>query len=198
MKYSVYLHVFPDKKKYVGCTSMPLRNRWDGGLGYANQKRMFAAILKFGWENIKHFVLLEGLDKKTAQIIEAMLICEWKTYLPGKGYNAVVPHIKPPDEFAFPEYAKREVLDEWSETVKKRWDTRNQKCSSQGYKCKPVRLVETGEVFTSGILAARYIGVSARLLNRAAKNPEVTCGTCWLTDETEGWQMEVPAHWEYI
>lgn len=198
MKYTVYLHVFPDKKKYVGCTSLSLRDRWDGGLGYANQKRMFAAILKFGWDNIEHFVLFDGLDEKDAHIIEASLIREWKTFLPSKGYNTVIPRIDAPDEFIVPDFTKTQIIDNYSRSIRDRWDARNHGCSAQGYKCKPVRLVETGEVFMSGALAARYVGASAQMLNRAAKNPNISCGTCWVTNEVDGWHMEVPAHWEYI
>lgn len=195
--YSVYLHVFPNGKKYVGSTSLPLRDRWDGGLGYERQKRMFSAILKYGWENISHYLLFDGLDKKTALTIEAMLIREWKTYTHAKGYNTVLPQIASPDKFEIQKMVRTVVLDPYGRSVEDRRHTRDLSCSSQAYKCKPVRLVETGEVFKSATIAARHVGTSVNSISRAAQCGSAS-GTCWIKDEDEGWQMEVPAHWEYI
>lgn len=48
-----------------------------------NQKQMFSAILLYGWEKVKHYVLFDGLSKKEAQLIEAALIRDWKTTMRG-------------------------------------------------------------------------------------------------------------------
>lgn len=195
--YSVYLHVFPDGKKYIGSTSLPLRDRWGGGLGYEGQKRMFSAILKYGWENISHYLLFDGLDRESALIIEAALIREWKTYTLGKGYNTVLPRIAQPNDFIMPEIIKVSVPDVWDCDIETRRKRRAQNCSNQTYKCKPIRLVETGDIFKSATIAARFVGMSSGSVSRAAQCGSAS-GTCWIKDENEGWQMEVPAHWEYI
>ena len=33
-KYSVYVHTFPNGKKYVGVTCLPVNARWSNGRGY--------------------------------------------------------------------------------------------------------------------------------------------------------------------
>lgn len=53
MNYSVYVHVFPNGKLYIGATRQEPKKRWRGGGGYRNQKAMHEAILKYGWDNIK-------------------------------------------------------------------------------------------------------------------------------------------------
>lgn len=53
-KYSVYVHTFPNGKKYVGVTCLPVNARWCNGKGYDNHKKMSEAIKEFGWENVKH------------------------------------------------------------------------------------------------------------------------------------------------
>lgn len=196
--YSVYLHVFPDYKKYVGSTSLPLRIRWDGGLGYMHQKRMFSAILHYGWENVKHYVLFEGLSKKQAEIIEAALIRDWKTTMRGKGYNKVQPKIDGLSGFEVPEFTKRQIVDTWDECIERRYKKllEGHGCKSKG--CKPVRLVETGEIFASVTAAARAMLVTPSSISAAVRNPKNTCGICWIEDKDDGWRMEVPAHWEYI
>ena len=196
--YSVYLHVFPDRKKYVGSTSRPVRERWDGGLGYENQKRMLSAIVKFGWENVGHYILFDGLDKETAHLIEAALIRKWKTTMRGKGYNSVTPKVPGADDFVVPEYKRVKIEDVWEDSFETRRMRRSINCSTRSYQCKPVRLIETGEVFISATMAAREMFDSPGSISRAATTPGATCGTCWIEDEDEGWCMEVPAHWEYV
>ena len=158
---------------------------------------MFSAILKYGWENISHYLLFDGLDRETALSIEAALIREWKTYTRTKGYNTVLPQIILPDKFIVPEITKHPVSDFWDCDIATRRQKRALGCSSQSYKCKPVRLIETGDVFKSATIAARFIGVSPSSISRAAQRGSAS-GTCWIKDESEGWRMEVPAHWEYI
>lgn len=195
--YTVYLHVFPDGKKYVGSTSQPVRERWDGGLGYEGQKRMFQAILKFGWENIRHYILFDSLGKEDAHLIEAALIRGWKTTMRGKGYNSVQPKIDGIDDFTVPEYKRMKIDDVYDDSLEVRRMRRSKNCSKESYKCKPVRLIETGEVFISATKAAHEMFVSPGAISRAAITG-ATCGTCWIEDKDDGWRMEVPAHWEYI
>ena len=93
-KYSVYMHEFPDSKLYIGITSQPVEKRWgENGRGYKRrpkgkhytQPKMAKAINKFGWDNVKHYVLFEGLTKDEAE--------DWERYLIGffdtieNGYN---------------------------------------------------------------------------------------------------------------
>ena len=74
--WSVYKHTFPDGKEYIGITSGSPESRWIGGRGYANQKRVFSAILRFGWDNIRHDIVASGLSEGEARVLEQEMIRE--------------------------------------------------------------------------------------------------------------------------
>lgn len=196
--YTVYLHVFPDGKKYVGSTGSPLKKRWNGGLGYKDQKRIFTAILNAGWENIRHYILIDGLDKTSAHMIEAILIRNWKTYRPSVGHNASVPHMDGILDFKLPELKRIRIEDECKLNISERYSYLvTHGGQMRPWNTKPVRLIETGQVFDNAHIAAAKMLVRVSGIYNAARNGWA-CGTCWIEDEDEGWRMEVPAHWEYI
>lgn len=83
--YLVYSHIFPNGKRYIGITSQSAIKRWGGGRGYKKCPKVYKAIEKYGWENIEHLVLYEGLSKEAAESIERKLIVEFDTIR--NGYN---------------------------------------------------------------------------------------------------------------
>lgn len=86
-KYTVYKHTTPNGKSYVGITSKPVEERWlKGGRGY-KKMTFWRAIEKYGWDNIKHEILLEGLSKEEAEKIERELIAEYHLTDRRFGYN---------------------------------------------------------------------------------------------------------------
>ena len=84
--YTVYMHRFPNGKVYIGMTSKKPEDRWRNGLGYQTQN-VYKAILKYGWENIKHIILFSGLSKKNAEEKEIELISVYQSADPKHGYN---------------------------------------------------------------------------------------------------------------
>lgn len=82
----VYLHTFPNGKVYVGITKNT-ELRWDNGEGYIDNKAMYDDINKFGWDNIKHEVIADGLLRNDALKIEAQYIFMFDSTNPLKGYN---------------------------------------------------------------------------------------------------------------
>ena len=92
-KYIVYMHIFPNNKKYIGITSKTPNGRWEGGTGYDKIKQpvMYNAIQKYGWENVEHIILFENLSYKEASQKEIELIKLYKTncrrYGNDYGYN---------------------------------------------------------------------------------------------------------------
>ena len=86
-EYSVYCHTFPNGKKYIGISS-DCENRWRNGKGYETQPKMDRAIQKYGWENIKHDIVLSGLSKEQANELEKYLIAELNTIQ--NGYNVTI------------------------------------------------------------------------------------------------------------
>lgn len=86
-KYAVYVHTAPNGKRYVGITSREPNKRWDSGWGYQSNKHFFRAIKKYGWKNITHEILFEGLSSEDALAKERELINRYETYNPKYGYN---------------------------------------------------------------------------------------------------------------
>lgn len=84
--YSVYMHTCPNCKVYIGITSQEPKTRWANGRGYT-QSLIRNAIKKYGWENIKHEVLFEGLTKEQAEQKEIELIAQYKSNQREYGYN---------------------------------------------------------------------------------------------------------------
>lgn len=87
-RYTVYMHTTPNGKVYVGITSQTnINRRWQGGMGYRMQPMFYRAIVKYGWDNIKHEILYSGLSKEEAEKIEIALITMHDSTNPSHGYN---------------------------------------------------------------------------------------------------------------
>lgn len=92
--YTIYMHICPDNKVYIGCTQRTLEQRFGpGGTGYMtlsiyNSMQPFGlAIQKIGWENIKHIVLATTEDREEASRLEQYYINLYDATNPEKGYN---------------------------------------------------------------------------------------------------------------
>lgn len=85
--YTVYRHIAPNGKIYVGITSKKPNKRWNGGLGYLNNEYFHRAILKYGWDNIKHEILFTDLTKEQAERKEIELIAFYKSDQKEYGFN---------------------------------------------------------------------------------------------------------------
>jgi group I intron endonuclease len=86
-KYTVYMHISPSDKKYIGITSMEPKLRWNSGCGYSRKQIFGKAILKYGWQNFKHEILFNNLTIEEAEQKEKELINHYKTYDRNYGYN---------------------------------------------------------------------------------------------------------------
>lgn len=84
--YKVYMHTFPNGKKYIGITKQSLKERFDSGYGYRIPP-MKNAIQKYGWENVEHKLLFENLSKEQAYEKEIELISLLQTTNINYGYN---------------------------------------------------------------------------------------------------------------
>lgn len=85
--YCVYKHTCPNGKVYIGITSKNPLNRWRNGHGYHNNPHFWNAIVKYGWDNIKHEILFDGLTEKEACEKETELIAQYKSNEKDYGYN---------------------------------------------------------------------------------------------------------------
>ena len=92
-RHFIYTHTSPSGKVYVGQT-VNIKRRWGyNGEHYKNKKKdgsyiqaSFArAIDKYGWDNFKHEIILEGISKSEADYAEKYLIRWYKLH--GISYN---------------------------------------------------------------------------------------------------------------
>lgn len=86
-EYVVYRHIFPNGKSYIGITCQkPYWRRWRAGSGYCTQPKMYNAIQKYGWKNIHHEILAEGLSLDDANRIEQEMVAKFDSV--ERGYNS--------------------------------------------------------------------------------------------------------------
>ena len=85
-EYSVYIHTFPNGKKYVGISSN-VKRRFRNGKGYERQPIMMNAILKYGWECVLTEIICTGLSEAEAKSEEIRMIAEYRTAEREFGYN---------------------------------------------------------------------------------------------------------------
>ena len=65
--YTVYMHIFPNSKKYIGITKVKPQYRWGSNGRYHHNVYMMNAIKKYKWENVKHIILYTNLTKEEAE-----------------------------------------------------------------------------------------------------------------------------------
>lgn len=90
----VYMYTFPNDKKYIGKTKRTLAQRQGVNfINYRNCSALWAAIQKYGVENIQQTILFEGnITSQEASVLEQKYIALYKTncnryYNPKYGYN---------------------------------------------------------------------------------------------------------------
>lgn len=134
--YTVYMHISPSDKKYIGITSRPVNKRWQNGMGYIKNDHFWKAIQKYGWDNFQHIIVAEELTKQEACKLEIKLIAEHKTQDWEYGYN-----IMPGGETqSLPESSRKKISE-----AKKGKKMSKEACAkmSQSRKGKPSCLLGT-------------------------------------------------------
>ncbi len=85
--YTVYMHISPSGKRYIGITCQEPKRRWQNGRGYKRNKYFYRAIEKYGWDNFQHIIIAKGLSEDEAKWLEIELIRIWNSSNPNNGYN---------------------------------------------------------------------------------------------------------------
>lgn len=162
--YKVYKHIFPNGKIYIGLTCNNLNERWKNGFGYITQTRIFSAIVKYGWDNIKHEILYENLSKEQAFKTEEDLIISLKSYLKEYGYNIISnkERLKTKSN-----KTHSEIMKEYYSDYNNRLKLRNRKSVN-----KPVLCIETNIIYKSTAEATRKTGCGH--ISACCKNPNMT------------------------
>lgn len=71
--YCVYLHKCPDGRVFIGTTSGDVNRRWQNGHGYKGTD-FYEAVRLFGWDNIIHKKVVEGIGREEAKRWETNLV----------------------------------------------------------------------------------------------------------------------------
>lgn len=182
--YSIYSLTFPNERQYIGITSNfnQRMSQHKHESTRKNNKKLYRAIRKYGWDAVIKKILVMGLTLEIASNLEIKLIKELD--LINNGYNispgGYVPVENQSDimmkRMKDSEYRKRALSALHSESSKtKRRDSLNTleykklrsdigkrqfkegKCSLPN-KRKPVMCIETGQTFPSIKTAATFFG----------------------------------------
>lgn len=187
-KYTVYMHISPSGKRYIGITMRNPLKRWGhNGYCYKNNEYFYRSILKYGWDNFQHLILYSGLSKEDAEKMEIDLIAKYKTtnnqfgYNIENGGNTIGTHSE----------ETRKKISEWhkgkhlSEDGKRRiseankgrtawnkgrhWTDEEKRVNAMRQKHTPVICVETNQMFIGLVEAERQTGIDKSSISRACK-----------------------------
>lgn len=191
--YKVYMHRFPNGKVYIGitCKRLPCE-RWCGGHGYRPQPLMWRAIQKYGWKNVKHSIIRDGLTKADAEAMEIELIRKHRSNDRRYGYNVdnggnspgrmseeTKRKISAAHSGEGNPFYGRHLSDNHKEKIREARKERN----IQPVNKRPVRCLETGVIYESTAEATRSLGIHNYAIRRVCYGERKTAG---------GY------HWEYV
>lgn len=159
--YKVYMHIFPNDKKYIGITRMEVKERWANGKGYKHQF-VWRAIEKYGWENIRHEILFSNLSKEKAERLEMICILTFKTNVIEYGYN-MDNGGNGSNKFTEESRIKMSKIRKGKQTGK------------DNPSAKRVICITTGEIFETMTEASKRYNLIRRNISRACKNG-TACG----------------------
>ena len=102
--WTVYAHInkIDGGKTYVGITSN-VEQRWNPS-GYKSCTRFYSAIEEYGWDNFDHIILISGICRELASIIEIELIKKFNLQNWEYGYNIAN------GGFGLPKFPRNKVL----------------------------------------------------------------------------------------
>lgn len=89
LEYTVYAHKNKTNGKlYIGVTKQNPSKRFQNGFGYKySNPALWEDIVKYGWDNFEHLILLSRVSKDIASIFEKELIEKYRTTNHYFGYN---------------------------------------------------------------------------------------------------------------
>ena len=205
-KYTVYRHITPSNKVYIGITKQNPKKRWQNGHGYKKNEHFYRAILKYGWENIKHEIICQAsLSSAQAGAVEKSFIHLYDSTNPDKGYNNSIGGeygslgVHPSKETR--EKLRKKATNPSEETRKKLSEARKGKKLSEEtkrkigqktkethtgmkykrhkkctYGCKKIICLDTGYVYESITEAEKSTGISMKAISNALRGKSKAAG----------------------
>lgn len=160
LTYCVYIHTCPNGKVYIGITSQNPLRRWREGKGYIHNEYFYNAILKYGWDNIKHEILFAGLTEDEACEKEVELIAQYKSNNRKYGYN----FCEGGQINRFPEEYRLKLSVQYS--------------GKGNPRARRVKNLDTNEEFDTVISAAKSVNGTKTGIARACKGMNATHKGC--------------------
>lgn len=121
--YTVYMHMTPSGKVYIGVTSKEDVNDRFGSNGKLYRNQIFGkAIKKYGWENIEHFILETNLTMNEAAQAEQHYIELYDATNPHYGYNKTIGGDIIDIKYNVERHLTDDVRKRISDCIKKLWD----------------------------------------------------------------------------
>lgn len=170
--YIIYRHKTPNGKVYIGQTKKAPHDRWKAnGSGYTCHRHGFfwKAICKYGWENIRHEILAEGLSKEDADRLEKFFIALYQSDQREYGYNA---RSGGTSGYIYSEQSKRNI----SEGLKRRYkecgkpDTSKARAALQKKQSRAIVQYDLSgrkiAVFNSAVQAELLTGISHKRIDQ--------------------------------
>ena len=186
--YTVYMHVSPHGKRYVGITRRNPVERWGyKGYCYNHNEYFYRAIQKYGWDNFEHLILHSNLTKEEAERIEIELITKYKTtdnrygYNIENGGNTIGTHSEATIRKIREWHTGRRLSDESKKKISdahkgkttwnkgKQWSDEKKLENAMKQKRTPVICVETNQRYYSVSEAQRQTGIDISSIARACK-----------------------------
>jgi group I intron endonuclease len=213
--FTIYCHRNKiNNKSYIGQTGqVPYTRRWCGhGVSsrpYKNCTHFEQAIIKYGWDNFEHFVLLENLTLEEANKYEKFFIALFDTTNSNKGYNVALGG----NNIVHSEETRKKISEHHADFSKEKhpmWgkhlseetkqkirekalnrrfseETKNKisiaTSGKNNPRAKQVKCIETGQIFDTVKEASQYFNVDNSSICKVCNGKAKTCG---------GY------HWEYI
>lgn len=220
--YTIYCHRNKiNNKSYIGQTgAVPYTRRWSGhgtsGSPYKNCRVFERAILKYGWDNFEHFILMDNLTLKEANHYETLFINLFDTTNPEIGYNIakggenhthseetkklISKHHADVSGENHPMYGKhhsKETKEKMRQAALGRVvsEETKQKISKatkgkNNPRAKKVLCLNTGEIFETAKKAAEWAKRDNSALCKCCNGKTKSCGIHPETGE--------PLHWQYV
>lgn len=171
MVWSVYKHTTPSGKVYIGITSKEPKYRWNSGHGYRKCKGFWNAIVKYGWNNIRHEILYQGLTKIQAEQVERDLIKLYQSTDSRFGYNIMPGGDVTQGVPAWNKGLPKELQPQYGKPKSKTQREKIAKTLS-----KPVLCVELNVVFDSSQDASKTLNVQFSNISRCLHGRGQTAG----------------------
>ena len=220
--YTIYCHRNKiNNKSYIGQTGcIPYTKRWQGhgasGMPYRGCIRFQRAIIKYGWDNFEHFVIMDNLTLEEANHYEKLLIALYDTINPEKGYNIALGgknkiHSEETKKLIsehhadfsgekhpmFGKHHSKETKEKMrqkalgrklSDETKKKISERTKGANNP--RAKKVLCINTGQIFSTAKEAAEWAKVDHSGLCKCCNGKRKSCGKDSITNES--------LHWKYV